>query len=267
LSQRRNESLPKRIDQYPSLRDYYNDFDRFKVTDQEREEYKIFIAGLSEAEKSAINAGNYFYVVDLKNVGGLVMPVIFKVEYADGTTEEIRIPAEIWRYNNFEVSKLIVSKKEVKAIVLDPNLETADTDLLNNFFPRRAVPTRFQTFKSAQSGSIQPAPIQPRTPTPPTVNQNAGLNGRWNIAIDSGSGQTIAFAFDLTQTGNTVAGTIESPQGTFAIRSGTFQNGLLTLKTSTAIGFTFVGQISGDKISGTVTAPQGESTFSGSKAN
>ncbi len=196
------------------------------------------------------------------------MPVIFKVEYVDGTAEDIRIPAEIWRYNNFEVSKLIVSKKEVKAIVLDPNLETADTELTNNFFPRRAVPTRFQTFKSAQGGSTQPAPTQPLTPTPPTtVNQNAGMNGRWDILIDSSGGQTLPFAFDLNQAGNVITGTIESPQGTFSIRSGTFQNGLLTLKTSSAIGFTFIGRISNDKISGTVTAPQGEFTFSGSKSN
>ncbi len=86
----------------------------------------------------------------MKNVGGLVMPLIFKVEYADGTSEEIRIPAEIWRYNNSEVSKLIVTRKEAKAIVLDPNLETADADLSNNFFPRRAVPTRFQIFKQSR---------------------------------------------------------------------------------------------------------------------
>jgi hypothetical protein len=78
------------------------------------------------------------------------MPVIFKVEYMDGTSEEIRIPAEIWRYDNFNVSKLIVTKKEAKAIVLDPNLETADADLNNNFFPRRVLPTRFQVFKQQQ---------------------------------------------------------------------------------------------------------------------
>jgi hypothetical protein len=150
LSQQRNESLPKRIDQYPSLRDYYDDLDRFKVTDAEREEYQKFLSGLTDAEKAILNGGFYFYVVDLKNVGGLVMPLIFKVEYADGTSEEIRIPAEIWRYNNFEVSKLIVARKEVKAIVLDPNLETADADLSNNFFPRRTVPTRFQIFKSGR---------------------------------------------------------------------------------------------------------------------
>jgi len=137
-----------RIDQYPSLRDFYNDFDQYEVTAKDRESYQTFAATLTEHEKQLLGANNYFYVVDLKNVGGLVMPVIFKVEYMDGSSEEIRIPAEIWRYNNFEVSKLIVTKKEARAIVLDPNLETADTDLSNNFFPRRTIPTRFQVFKN-----------------------------------------------------------------------------------------------------------------------
>jgi aminopeptidase N len=152
LSQQRNEALPKRIDQYPSLRDFYNDFDRFKVTDKDRQDYQTFLASLSDREKALLNGNYYFYVVDLKNVGGLVMPLIFKVEYMDGSSEEIRIPAEIWRYNNTDVSKLIITKKEAKAIVLDPNLETADADLNNNFFPRRFVPTRFQVFKQQQQG-------------------------------------------------------------------------------------------------------------------
>lgn len=150
LSQQRNETLPKRIDQYPSLRDYYNDFDRFEITEKDKSDYQAFLSTLTEREKQLLAGNYYFYVVDLKNVGGLVMPLIFKVEYMDGTTEEIRVPAEIWRYNNFDVSKLIITKKEAKAIVLDPNLETADTDLSNNFFPRRAIPTRFQIFKQKQ---------------------------------------------------------------------------------------------------------------------
>jgi aminopeptidase N len=150
LSQQRNENLPKRLDQYPSLRDYYNDFDRYEVTEKDKADSQKFLESLTDREKALLNANNFFYVVDLKNVGGLVMPLIFKVEYMDGTTEEIRIPAEIWRYNNFDVSKLIITKKEVKAIVLDPNLETADADLNNNFFPRRFVPSRFQVFKQQQ---------------------------------------------------------------------------------------------------------------------
>lgn len=152
LSDRLNEPLPKRIDQYPSLRDLYNDQDRFQITEKDRAAYSAFAGSLSASEKELLGGGYYFYVVDVKNIGGLVMPLIFKVEYMDGTSEEIRIPAEIWRYNNFDVSKLIVTKKEAKAIVLDPNLETADTDLANNFFPRRAVPTRFQVFKQGAGG-------------------------------------------------------------------------------------------------------------------
>ena len=147
LSQERSKPLPKRIDQYPSLRDYYNDFDQYAVTDQDREAYQDFLARLSESERQLINAGNYFYVVDFKNLGGLVMPVIIGLEYMDGTTEKITIPVEIWRYNYKEVSKLVVTKKEVKSIVLDPNLETADADLSNNSFPRRPVKSRFQVFK------------------------------------------------------------------------------------------------------------------------
>ncbi len=147
LSQQRNEPLPKRIDQYPSLRDFYNDYDKYKVSDLEQQTYKTFYDGLSETEKGILNAGYNFYVVDLKNIGGLVMPVILKVEYMDGTSEEVRLPAEIWRYDNFNISKLIITRKEAKAIVLDPHLETADSDLNNNFFPRRVVPTRFETFK------------------------------------------------------------------------------------------------------------------------
>ncbi|MDQ3633579.1 MAG: M1 family metallopeptidase [Acidobacteriota bacterium] len=157
LSQQRNKPLPKRIDQYPSLRDYYNDFDEFSVTEIEKDKYTAFLGTLDDVEKSILNANNYFYVVDLKNVGGLVMPVILKVEYVDGTSEEIRIPAQIWRYDNFNVSKLIVTKKEAKAIILDPNLETADTDLTNNFFPRRTLPTRFQVFKSRQRSDLEPS--------------------------------------------------------------------------------------------------------------
>lgn len=147
LSEQRNKALPKRIDQYPSLRDYYNDFNQYAVTEQDRTAYQEFLSRLSDSEKQLVNGNNFFYVVDLKNIGGLVMPVIFRLEYMDGTSEKMTIPVEIWRYNYKEVSKLIATKKEVKSIVLDPNLETADADLNNNFFPRRPIKTRFQVFK------------------------------------------------------------------------------------------------------------------------
>ncbi|MEA2174197.1 MAG: hypothetical protein QOD00_1789 [Blastocatellia bacterium] len=150
LSQQRNKSITKRVEQFPSLNDFYNTYDQYKVTDRERKEFQDYVATLTNRERELLNSGMNFYVIDLKNIGGLVMPVILGVEYADGTTEELRIPAEIWRYNNSEVSKLIVTQKEIKSIALDPHLETADTDMANNFFPRRPIKSRFQVFRDQQ---------------------------------------------------------------------------------------------------------------------
>jgi len=171
LSRERNKSLPKRVDQYPSLRDFYNTYDALVVTERDREEYQKFLQTLSPRERELLQTGLNFYSVDLKNIGGLVMPVIFEIEYMDGTKEMMRIPAEIWRYNHTEVSKLIMTAKEIRSISLDPRLETADVDMANNSFPRRPVKSRFQLFKQQQA---EPNPMQllerkqkPETPRTP----------------------------------------------------------------------------------------------------
>jgi hypothetical protein len=147
LSQQRNKSITKRVEEFPTLNDFYNAYDQYKVTDIERKEFQDYLTTLTDRERALLTSGMNFYVLDLKNIGGLVMPVILWVEYADNTSEELRIPAEIWRQNNAEVSKLMVTKKEIKSITLDPHLETADVDLSNNFFPRRTIKSRFQIFK------------------------------------------------------------------------------------------------------------------------
>jgi hypothetical protein len=156
LTQQRNAQLPKRVDQFPTLKDFYNTYDEFAVTERDREEYQKFLSTLTERERELLRTGMNFYVVDFKNVGGLVMPLILQIDYADGTREEMRIPAEIWRYNNFAVSRLLMTKKEIASITLDPHLETADTDLSNNSFPRRPVKNRFQLYRER----TRPNPMQ-----------------------------------------------------------------------------------------------------------
>ena len=164
LPQQRNKPLPKRVDQEPSLRDFYNSYDELVVTARDREEYQKFVATLTPRERELLQAGTNFYVVDLKNNGGLVMPVILEIEYADGSKEELRIPAEIWRLSNTEVSKLIMSKKEIRSIALDPHLETADVDISNNYFPRRPVKIRFPLFRD-----------QPSPPNPMQIERKQGM--------------------------------------------------------------------------------------------
>ncbi|HYG10122.1 MAG TPA: M1 family metallopeptidase [Pyrinomonadaceae bacterium] len=174
LSQERSKALPKRVDEFPSLRDFYNTYDELVVTERDREQYRQLLQTLTPRERELLQTGLNFYVVDLKNIGGLVSPVIFDIEYMDGTRQMMRIPAEIWRYNNTEVSKLIVTNKEVRSISLDPRLETADVDMSNNSFPRRPIKSRFQIFKEQQA---QPNPMQllerkqpSPTPTPSPTN-------------------------------------------------------------------------------------------------
>jgi hypothetical protein len=122
----------------------------------DREAYQKFLAGLTDKEKALVSANKNFYVMDFTNVGGLVMPIILKLDYVDGTSEEIRIPAEIWRRSYRQVSKLVVTDKVIAQVTLDPRLETADADLANNFFPRRPVMTRFQLFKQQQQAAPNP---------------------------------------------------------------------------------------------------------------
>ncbi|HMV50447.1 MAG TPA: M1 family metallopeptidase, partial [Blastocatellia bacterium] len=109
LSAQRNKPLAKAIEKNAGLKDFYNSYDPLAVTEGDRAGYQQLLSALNDKEKELFNNGLNFYVVDLKNIGGLVMPVIFAIEYTDGTKEELRIPAEIWRRNNIQVSKLIVT--------------------------------------------------------------------------------------------------------------------------------------------------------------
>ena len=147
LSAQRNKPLRKRVEDYPELLDFYNKFDEFTVLPSEQKAFEAWVKQFEEDERKLFDPSMNFYSVVLKNVGGLVMPVILQVEFADGTREELRIAAEIWRRNALQVEKIVATRKEIKSIVLDPHLETADTDTHNNYWPRRPVKSKFQIFK------------------------------------------------------------------------------------------------------------------------
>jgi hypothetical protein len=103
---------------------------------------------LNEAEKKMLSAEKNFYVLKIKNNGELVMPLIVEITYKDGTKQIERFPAEIWRMNHKEISKMIATDKEVVSFKLDPNLETTDTEVNNNTFPRTATSSSFDQMKS-----------------------------------------------------------------------------------------------------------------------
>ncbi len=115
--------------------------------------YKKFYANLSDEEKKQIDKDLNYYELSFENKGGLVMPIILEFTYTDGEKEIVKIPAEIWRRNAEQVTKVFARKKEIQNIVLDPFLETADVDLENNFWPTNQAPSRFEMFlESGTSG-------------------------------------------------------------------------------------------------------------------
>lgn len=148
ISQQQNKDMLTMIEIHPDLKDFYNDYNEFETTDEQIREYNAFIASLSNKELDLLNSNLNFYEFTFQNIGGLVMPLIIQLNYTDGTSEIIRIPAEIWRQNEFEVTKVFAREKELESAQLDPFLETADVDENNNYFPRKYTPARFELYKS-----------------------------------------------------------------------------------------------------------------------
>ena len=153
VSVERNEKLKRRIDWQPGLKDFYNssDYDELAVEDSARKAYQKFLEGLDAKQRALLKRTTNFYRVSFENIGGLVMPIILRVHYADNSHETMKIPAEIWRSNSKSTTKLLITDKEIVRMELDPKQETADTEQSNNHWPPRLIPSRFRLFKESPS--------------------------------------------------------------------------------------------------------------------
>ena len=178
LSNIRNKTDIKQtvVEADSTMRDFYNSYDKFAVTPADKQKSDQYKANLSDDERKMLEEGKNFYVLKIKNKGGLPMPVIVKLDYEDGTHEIVRIPAEIWRLNDKEIKKTLPTTKKVRKFTLDPFYEIADIDTANNAFPREPEhPTKFQVFKQRafQQG---PNPMQQAKQNQPSGVQTSGKN-------------------------------------------------------------------------------------------
>lgn len=162
ISQARDmEDVPQTyLEKDAKLHDFYTLRDKYSIDSEEKQRFGEFMESLSEEEKVFLNKGRNYYEISFRNIGGLVMPLILRFEYEDGTEEIKHIPAEIWLKTTDTVSKVFVTPKPAIRITLDPYLETADTDLSNNEWPARPVPTRFGIFKDNNEGRKEENPMQ-----------------------------------------------------------------------------------------------------------
>jgi aminopeptidase N len=134
-----NAGMQTVIERNPSIDAYDDTADgAYPLTDEQRRAIgqggrQMIMPLIQEAQAFDSNV----YRFSFKNIGGVVMPIILKLTFDDGTSEVVRIPAEIWRYNSQEVSWQYVTDKTLVQTEVDPNWETADADRANNYFPRR----------------------------------------------------------------------------------------------------------------------------------
>lgn len=153
----RNEAEGRRtwVEMNPDVRDFHDENDEFTVTNKQRNAYQAFLNKLEPWERRvfdrAIAEDKNYYVMDFSNVGGLVMPILLEMTFEDGSKDSLYIPAEIWRRNAQQVSKLIVTDKAIASVAVDPNWETADVDIQNNYYPRRIIQSRIEAFKYNRS--------------------------------------------------------------------------------------------------------------------
>ncbi|GGF63902.1 aminopeptidase [Alteromonas lipolytica] len=147
------------VDRFTDITDFYDENDQFTVTNKERNKYQSWLKKLKPWERTAferaVKEDKNYYVMEFSNVGGLVMPIILELTFADGSKEMMRIPAEIWRRTPKAVSKLIVTDKdkELVSVTVDPRWETADVDVENNHYPRQIIPSRIEAYKSKPSSA------------------------------------------------------------------------------------------------------------------
>ncbi len=159
ITQRRNreEGLKTRLKRYSDLEDFYNENDKFTVTNADRNKFKSFYDGLEDWERAAYDRamedGKYLYFVDFENLGGLISPLPVTIEYENGSSEEMMIPAEIWRRNSENVTKLFSLDNRAVSFKLDTAHQTADADFSNNAYPPEISQSRIDLYKSNRSSS------------------------------------------------------------------------------------------------------------------
>ena len=145
LTDKPNERVAKLKEQY---KQYFKGLgDLIYITDNKEDANPKAMDAYTDAKE----VPSFMYAVEFEKPGGLVMPIIVELTFADGTKKRHTFPAQIWMKNDALVRRVFASKKEVKSIVVDPDFETADVDTSNNSWPKKEA-NRFENFKNKVKG-------------------------------------------------------------------------------------------------------------------
>ena len=134
------------------LKEWEKDKMEFSLRKTEKENYQKYYQGLSNTEKYNMAENYYVYKLHVNNIGGLIMPVLVQALYADGSEEIRKIPVETWLKSEAKTQVYFKSTVPVLQFIIDPENNTADTDMSNNSYPKQEVLSKFQDFKKKAEG-------------------------------------------------------------------------------------------------------------------
>nr|WP_229359873.1 M1 family metallopeptidase [Ferrimonas aestuarii] len=163
ITSQRNSEVARFIDGKPELHDFYNEHDQFTATNADRNKYHKDLAKLEPFEQELLKEKHNVYLLDFSNLGGLVMPILLKLSYDDGSFEELYLPAEIWVKNSKQVTKMLLRPphKLLTQVEVDPYWQTADVDTQNNHYPRQISQSRLQLFKQKKKKNLMQKYAEP----------------------------------------------------------------------------------------------------------
>jgi hypothetical protein len=83
--------------------------------------------------------GTGYFRISIEQKGGIVMPVEMDITFTDGTTQRVKLPADIWRQNEKLFTYGMFSSKDIAQVVLDPDESFADINRANNTWKKPAT--------------------------------------------------------------------------------------------------------------------------------
>ncbi|MEX6625557.1 M1 family metallopeptidase [Tenacibaculum salmonis] len=153
ITDKQNDRVKGLIKTNPRAKAYFESLGELifltdKKEDANTSKINNYINSLPVNKKANLKAlPKYMYQVEFEKIGGLPMPIIVELTYADGTKKRETFPAQIWMKNDQKVYRVFSSDKEIKSFVVDPDLETADIDTTNNSWPKKTA-NKFDNFKN-----------------------------------------------------------------------------------------------------------------------
>ena len=170
----------------------------FSLTETDDRFYGEFRNRIDDKAVMAELADKNFYQLKLSNQGGLVTPLLIEFTFSDGTKQTEKIPAEIWRYNEKEVTKVFYFDKQVVNVVIDPEQLTGDTNTQDNVYPRADAISKFDKFRAEAD-----------------ANATADAVGEWEFMVEIPQNETSGQLI-IANSGDGLSGTMTTelePEG------------------------------------------------------